>query len=381
MSEQPIVYPRRISHAPEVLVLGGGIIGLSIARALDDLGLRVDVLEAHQPGAGASNAAAGMLSPVAESPERPEFLRTLVEARNLWPDWAEQLRSETAIDLDFAQSGSLFPAFDTSEMEYLDRIRSAAQALGEPAETVDSQALQDGYPELSPKVRQALLLPDEARVDNTRVIEALSESLFRRGVIVHRQREVTKVHRDGDTLVTSGEGWHIASQFVVVAAGAWSSKIGGIPKLPLAPVRGQILSFHVPDWEWNGTIRCARYYAVKRGSGDLLVGATVEDAGFDASVTDSAKRDLVEFAHHLFPKLRWKAVHRHWAGLRPASSDGQPIIGPLAEEGVFAATGHYRNGILLAPWTAKLVAEFFKSGDESVFPASSSPERFRTKTP
>lgn len=377
MNEAPIVYPRRISHSPDVLVIGGGIIGLSIARALDDLGFRVDVLEAHAPGAGASNAAAGMLSPITESHERSAFLTTLLEGRNLWPRWAEELQSETAVDVDFSPSGALLPAFDTSQLESLDRIRNIAQQLDEPVESIDPQTLQSRYPEISPKVRQSLFLPGEATVDNVQVTRALSESLFRRGVIVHRQREVLEVAHEDESWQVSGEGWKISAAHVVVAAGAWTSRIRGLPKVELAPIRGQMISFQVPDWQWSGAIRCGRHYSVRRRTGEVLIGATVEDAGFDASTTESAQSELVQFAHELFPKLRWKAVQSHWAGLRPGTDDGRPILGPAGDEGLLLATGHYRNGILLAPWTASLVAEYFKSGDAEAFPEAYRPQRFQ----
>ncbi|MEM1247187.1 MAG: glycine oxidase ThiO [Acidobacteriota bacterium] len=378
MNEAPIVYPRRISHSPDVLVIGGGIVGLSIARALDDLGFRVDVLEAHTPGAGASNAAAGMLSPITESHERPDFLATLLEGRNLWPRWAEELQAETAIDVDFSPSGALLPAFDTAQLEGLDRIRSIAQELDEPVESVDPQALQSRYPEISPKVRQSLFLPGESTVDNVQVTSALSESLFRRGVIVHRQREVLDVVREGDSWRVSGEGWRVGAAHVVVAAGAWTPRIRGLPKIEMAPIRGQMISFHVPDWQWSGAIRCERHYSVRRRNGEVLIGATVEDAGFDASTTESAQSELVQFAHDLFPKLRWKAVQSHWAGLRPGTDDGRPVLGPAGdEEGLILATGHYRNGILLAPWTAARVAEFFK-GDADAFLEAYLPDRFHS---
>ncbi len=381
MSDSPIVYPRRISQSPDVVVIGGGIIGLSVARALQGLDLNVDVIEAHSPGAGASSAAAGMLSPLGESHDRPELARTLLEANRLWGAFAEGLESETGMGVGYAASGSLLPAFDTEQMESLDRIQAAADAVDEPFEAMEPADVERRYPELRGGVRRALRLPTDAIVDPVRAIEALSESLFRRGIIVHRQRTVERISEEGDGLVVQGDGWKVSAHSVVLAAGAWTNRIAGIGNVPVSPVRGQMISFLTPDWSWQGAIRTSRRYAVRRDTGELLVGATVEDAGFDASTTESARNELSDFAHSLFPKLRWKAVARHWSGLRPAMSDGIPVLGRLGSERIVVATGHYRNGVLLAPWTAKWIRRLFRDQQIDDLPEAYRPDRFGAPHP
>jgi glycine oxidase len=207
------------------------------------------------------------------------------------------------------------------------------------------------------------------------VAQAITESLRRRAVPVHRHCRIERVEPRRNTTLLHGAGFTIECGLLVIAGGAWSGSLEGLPRLPVRPVRGQMIAYDGLSWQLRGRVRHRHYYAVlDRSDHSLLVGATVEEAGFDAGLTEDGRLDLMGFAQELLPRLRWKAVSRHWSGLRPGTVDGLPILGRYAESPVLYATGHYRNGILLAPWTASAVADAVLRGQ--ALEPSWSPQRF-----
>lgn len=371
---------------PDILIVGGGIIGLACARELDRRRHRVAVLEGREPGSGASTAAAGLLSPLSEEHPSSEFLHLCLAARDLWCEWSVELEDATGVALGHDRSGALVPVLDEEDELYRDRLVGVARDADEPFETVKRDRLRRWVPDISPAAESALLLPGEHRVDNVQVMAALEADLARRAVPIHRQRPVRRIEavprrgQDGSGqhgVVVSGSGWRAQAALVVIAAGAWSAQIEGLPRPPVRPVRGQMISFEGTPWPWRGSIRTGSGYAVRRGPDRLLVGATVEEVGFDPSLTAAARGDLVAASTRLFPSLAGSTPSAHWAGLRPGSLDELPILGWPSDLPVIWATGHYRNGILLAPWTARHVAEMASASERSDPVDLLSPARFR----
>ncbi|MCB1056291.1 MAG: glycine oxidase ThiO [Acidobacteria bacterium] len=349
----------------DVLVLGGGIVGLACARELAGEGLRVEVLDSEPILAadgwrGASWAAAGMLAPLSEAPEAGALFDAARASRDLWPGFARELREESDLAVDHDASGALMAALTPEEEPWLDRLVAAGRRLGETVHEISPPAARAEIPDLPPATRRVLHLPGEHRVDNRQACRALEVAVERRGVPVLRDHRVHRVEVGTAGITAHGHGWQRSAERLVVAAGAWSGSIPGLPPLPLEPVRGQMLRFEDAAWPWAGTLRGAGIYAVRRGTASVLVGATEELVGFDRATTPEGRHKLVEAVRRLLPALARSEPAEHWAGLRPGTPDHLPILGPLAGEDprLLVATGHYRHGILMAPWTAREITSW-----------------------
>ena len=342
---------------PDVLVLGGGIIGLACARELALRGVRVEVVERLPAGAEASLAAAGMLSPFSEAIPPGPFLDICRESRNLWGPWVAALEEETGLTVDYDTSGSLLVALGEEDEAELDRALRNAREMGEPAEEVEIPALRHWVPDITPAVRRAVHLTGEHRVDNVQLCAVLALALQKLGVTIHYDSEVERVERrqPEGTVLIHGRHWRKEARLLVLAAGAWSGRIPELPPLPLRPVRGQMLLLGGVEWPWRGIVRQGHLYVVRRGATGLLVGATVEEAGFDKHNTVEGIEDLLAFVRRFLPGTAKSRLESIWAGLRPGTPDDLPIVGRIPGWPVLAATGHFRNGILLAPWTAREV--------------------------
>ena len=361
---------------PDILVLGGGIIGLACARELALRGLRVEIVERLPAGAEASMAAAGILSPLADFPAPGPFLDACRASRDLWGPWVAALEAETGLTVEYDTSGSLWVALEEKDETELDRLAFMARELGEQAEELDLAALRRWVPDISPEVRRALHLPGEHRVDNVQVCAVLAQAVQKLGVIIHYDSEAERVeHRPEGTVLVSGNHWRKEARLLVLAAGAWSGLIPELPPLPVRPVRGQIVLLGGIEWPWSGSVRRGSSYVVRRGSTGLLVGSTLEEVGFDKHNTVEGVEDLLAFARRLLPGIGKARLETVWAGLRPGTADDLPIVGPLPRWPAIAATGHYRSGILLAPWTAREVARLAFAAGEAEIPAFS-PRRF-----
>ena len=348
---------------PDVLIAGGGIIGLACARELALAGFKVELLERLSAGNEASLAAAGMLSPIADAEIRTPgpLLDACRESRDLWLSWVPALAEETGLSIEHDTSGTILVALDDHEEAWLDRVAAAARSLGELVEEIDGGVLSRWVPDASPGVRRSLLLPGEHRVDNVQACTVLDIAARKAGAVITHGAEVERIERAGDGVRLVCQDRDREAGVLVLAAGAWSGHIPGLPLLPVRPVRGQMLLLGGVDWPWSGSLRGPHVYAVRRGATGLLVGATVEETGFSSLNTVSGIEGLLRFVRHALPGLDQARLETTWAGLRPGTPDDLPLIGWVPRWPVLAATGHYRNGILLAPWTSREIARLASS--------------------
>jgi glycine oxidase len=370
--------------SPDVLILGGGIIGLSIARELANAGVAAEVLERLPAGAEASLAAAGMLSPLAETPADDPFFRACRASRDLWAHLVPALEEETGLSIDYDTEGTLMVAFDGEDERQLEQLLATAREVGEPAMEIEPADFHR-LPDLSPAARRALFLPGEHRVDNVQAMAALHLAARHAGATLTYGAEVRQVRiaADGGSVEVDCAELTRRAARLVVAGGAWSGSVMGLPPLPVSPVRGQMLLLGGIGWPFQGSVRSGHGYAVRRGVTGLVVGSTAEDAGFAAHTTAGGIGRLLDLALRLFPALAGARLEATWAGLRPGTPDGWPLLGPLPDSPAIAATGHYRNGILLAPWTAAQIARLVTFGEAPdlapfspsrlAFPASAKP--------
>lgn len=355
----------------DVVIVGAGVIGASVARELAAAGFSVVAVDRVPPGGGAASAAAaGILSPQAEADRASAFLDLCLESRALFPRLVEDLRAETGIDVPYRTTGTLYLAMDNKQEEKLERRYVWQSAAGLPVERISPGRLHTLEPSLASGTRIGLLFPYDHQIDNAELTRALVASAERRGVHFRSGVGVSAVMAENGkvTGVALGPGRIYASR-VVVCGGAWSGLLDtGGPRLPVVPVRGQIVAIEGGDVGIDRVIITESGYLVPRLDGRILVGSTMEWVGFDARTTAGAIGRLLDFAQATAPALEQAPVAGIWAGLRPATEDGLPILGPAGPpwpEGLFFSTGHFRNGILLAPVSAQLLSEAIVSGRTS----------------
>jgi glycine oxidase len=350
-----------MAETTDVVIVGGGVIGLSIAYALAREGMRPTVLDRRELGREASWAGAGLIPPVAErAPGNPAGALRSWSAR-LYPDWAAVLREETGIDTGYRRTGGVDVAWTELEEQVLRATAGQWRAEGIAYERLAPGDAARVEPALHPGLRAVYFLPDRAQVRNPWLLRALAEALARRGVPLKPWHCVEgyslRGHRVEAVRTSAGA---IACGLVVVAAGAWSGDLLqpiGV-RMPTPPLKGQIVLLKGQRPLIGRIVEHGKNYLVPRGDGRVLVGATEEDKGFDTRPTLWATRNLLEEALRLCPVLSQAEVEATWAGLRPGSVDGKPYIGPAPDfENLIVATGHKRAGLQLAPATAELVAD------------------------
>lgn len=345
----------------DVVVVGGGIIGCAVAREAARSGHRVTLLEAERAGRGATVAAAGMLSPLVETGGNEAFRRLGLASLDLYPAWTEALREESGVDPALLPCGRLRVALTPREGEELDLLLARALAHDPGARRVEGTELGRAFPGLDPGIRSGLLLERDHQVDNRLLARALVRAALRAGVRVREGAEVREILRSGGRVigVALQDGTRIEAPRVVLAAGAWGGQLRGIPHPPpLVPVRGQMVALGPVPGLPPRLLEGAGVYVVPRRTGRILVGATVERVGFRKTVTPEGVSTLLRGVRRLLPLLRTVPPTEVWAGLRPGTPDDLPLLGPDPHlEGLEYAGGHFRNGILLAPITARLVLE------------------------
>jgi glycine oxidase len=347
-----------------VAVAGGGAIGLAVAWRAAQRGLRVTVLERGAPGSGASAVAAGMLAPITEaSSVEPQLLDLGLASAAAYPAFVEELQEASEIDPGYLRCGSLLVARDSDEADALERELELRRGLGLDVTRLRPSEARRREPALSPTIRLALEIPEDHAIDPRCLTAALAEACRHAGVALQAGVEVTAITLDSDRVggVRLADGGTLQADHVVIAAGAWAGLVEGIPeiaRIAVRPVKGQILRLHDPAGAGllNRVLRMAGGYLVPRGDGRYVLGATMEERGFDTTVTAGAAFELLREAIELVPGTDELVVDELSAGLRPATGDNLPAVGPGAIPGLHWATGHHRNGILLTPVTAEIAA-------------------------
>lgn len=358
-----------------VLVVGGGIIGCATAYELAKSGCEVMLFERSTPGAEASSAAAGLLAPLGESTETT-FARLALASWRLYPDVVRELEERTGIDVEHVTRGTIYPMAATQTHGDAEAWALVPEFGVEVLEGKDVQALE---PALSPRVRHAVFVKGDQWLNNQRLVLAYAQAAAAAGVELRAGENVSRVIVEGGRArAVVAEGDRIDGDAVLLAAGAWTSELvasfGG--RLRVEPRRGQMIALaHVPavlTYCVHGEA-----YLAPRPSGELLIGATVERAGFQRAVTAEGIAGLLRAAIELVPSLRDLPIARTWCGFRPWAPDGLPILGPwpgIAR--LFVATAHFRNGILLAPVTAQLMTGWITGGQPGVDVTEFLPDRF-----
>ena len=365
------------------VVIGGGVIGLAVARALARRGLEgVTLIERARLGAEASNAAGGMLAAQSEADCADAFLELACASRAAYPAFAQTLREETGIDIELERTGTLYLALSREDEALIEHRYRWQRRAGLPVERLSADEARALEPSISTHVRGALRFPLDAQVENRRLVAALIVAARMYGVrlITGTHVESISIERGQVTGVETARGC-VQSPLVVVAGGAWASFVtlsdSRVPPVRIEPVRGQMLCFEALQRPFRHVIYSPRGYVVPRQDGRLLAGSTTEHAGFDKRVTLAGLNTITTHALEIAPVIGDLPLIDTWAGLRPRSLDDLPVIGACRDvRGLLYATGHYRNGILLAPITAELIAEQVVSGATPSLLKTFSPDRF-----
>lgn len=379
------------TEAHDTIVVGAGLIGLCVGWRAATLGLDVAVLERDDrlPGSKESSAAtavaAGMLAPVTEATFGENALLALnLESARRYPAFLDELTAQTGLDLAPVSRGTLAVAVDRDQLEALRRLHAFQRSLGLEATWLGHAACRELEPSLHPSVRGGVLVRGDREVDPRRVARAAAAALGAAGGSIRYGAAVTGITMRGGraTGVCLSDGTAVAGGTVVLAAGCWSGGLDGVPReigASLRPVKGQILRLRSrPDDPPLVThvIRTEEMYLVPRAGGGMVLGATVEERGYDRSLTAGAVFELLRAAAEALPGVRELEIVEAGAGLRPATPDNGPLIGHTSVDGLIAATGHFRNGILLAPVTADAVAALLSGGEAPAVVAPFGPSRF-----
>lgn len=384
---------RLADGSTDVVVIGGGAIGCATAWELARRGARVTLLERGVPGRESTWAAAGMLSPLGESPRDDAYLALSIASLDRYAAFAESLQAAIGEDLEYRTDGKLYVALEEAKRPALDAVFGRGAAFG--VERLDAERARSLEPALSESVTGAVLVRRDHRIDNRRLGAALAAAAASAGVDVRAHtpaREVRTTPRPGGGVavreVVDDAGTAIPARSVVIAAGAWSGALAGLAyPVPVRPVRGQMFSVRageVAPCEAAGApllervIMTSDCYVIPRANGTVLVGATVEDVGFAPGPTPFGIRTLAAAAAAALPVLGELPIVETWAGYRPGTPDEMPILGADPDvEGLYYATGHFRSGILLAPITAEIIADLITGAAPAVEIAPFGVQRFR----
>ncbi|MFJ4470574.1 glycine oxidase ThiO [Streptomyces sp. NPDC089424] len=375
------------ARTSDVLVIGGGIIGLVTAWRAAQRGLATAVLD-PEPGGGAAQVAAGMLAAVTELHYGEQTLLglNLASARR-YPDFAAELTEFTGQDLGYRRCGTLAVALDADDRAHLRELHALQQRSGLESEWLSGRDCRRLEPMLAPGVRGGLRVDGDHQIDPRRLAAALVTACERAGVVFHREwAERLLVVRERAAGVVTRAGTEVAAGRVVLAAGSLSGRLAGVPDAvvpPVRPVKGQVLRLTVPPAHApflsrtvRAMVRGSHVYLVPRESGELVVGATSEEMGWDTTVTAGGVYELLRDAHELIPGLTELPLTETRAGLRPASPDNAPLLGPTGLDGLLLATGHHRNGVLLTPVTGDVMAHVLTTGELPDEARPFTPKRF-----
>ncbi|MBR8641200.1 glycine oxidase ThiO [Streptomyces tuirus] len=379
------------TRTSDVLVIGGGIIGLVTAWRAAQRGFATAVLD-PEPGGGAAQVAAGMLAAVTELHYGEQTLLglNLASARR-YPDFAAELTELTGHDLGYRRCGTLAVALDADDRAHLRELHALQQHSGLESQWLSGRECRRLEPMLAPGVRGGLRVDGDHQIDPRRLAGALVAACEQAGVVFHRVwAERLTVARDRATGVVTTDGTELGAGQVVLAAGSLSGRLAGVPEdvlPPVRPVKGQVVRLTMPQRHGpflsrtvRAVVRGSHVYLVPRESGELVVGATSEEMGWDTTVTAGGVYELLRDAHELVPGITELPLTETRAGLRPGSPDNAPLLGPTELDGLLLATGHYRNGVLLTPVTGDALAHALATGELPGEARPFTPKRFSTAT-
>ncbi|MGW7047528.1 glycine oxidase ThiO [Streptomyces avermitilis] len=377
------------THTSDVLVVGGGIIGLVTAWRAAQRGFATAVVD-PDPGGGAAQVAAGMLAAVTELHYGEQTLLglNLASARR-YPDFAAELTEATGLDLGYRRCGTLAVALDADDRAQLRELHALQRRSGLESEWLNGRECRRLEPMLAPGVRGGLRVDGDHQIDPRRLAKALVVACERAGVVFHRVwAERLFLVRGRAAGVVTRDGAEPAAGQIVLAGGSLSGQLAGVPDdvlPPVRPVKGQVLRLTVPkryapflSRTVRAVVRGSQVYLVPRESGELVVGATSEELGWDTTVTAGGVYELLRDAHELVPGITELPLTETRAGLRPGSPDNAPLLGPTELDGLLLATGHFRNGVLLTPVTGDAMAHVLTTGELPDVARPFTPRRFST---
>ncbi|HZO80150.1 MAG TPA: glycine oxidase ThiO [Candidatus Binataceae bacterium] len=369
----------------KAIVVGGGIIGCSVAWRLAAEGVATTVLERGRIGQEASWAAAGMIAPQAEADGPGPFFDLCLKARDRFEAIVDRLAHESGIDPEYDRAGILYVALDAAERSELERRARWQRAVGAPVEELSGSEARRLEPALSPQALYALHLPSNRRTDNRKLTRAYAAAARKAGAELVEGVRVDGIATRGGRAggVVSDDGAVREADVVVVAAGAWAGELRGLEadRVRLHPVRGQIVCFEAEPGALGPALFSLRGYLVPRRDGRLLAGSTMEEAGFNKTVTLAGLEKIVRGAAAMVPGLGGTAFREAWAGLRPATRDLWPVLGPSPSvPNVLWAAGHFRSGILLSALTGEIIADLVAGRRPAIDLAPFSPARLREQS-
>jgi glycine oxidase len=371
---------------PKTVVIGAGVIGLGIAWRLAQAGCTVAVYDKAEAGRGASWAAAGMLAAAVETePGEEPLLPLTLESQRRWPGFARELEAASGVSVQYRDEGTLVVALNRDDAETMRHSFEFQKSLGLEIEWLNAAEARHREPHLKPGIAAAVYSRNDHQVENRALAQALTAACRIAGVAIHEHCPVAEVVIAGRQArgIETARGREDA-EIVVLAAGAWSREIGGIPgahQPPVRPIKGQMLALQMDPQAplLRHVVWLPRVYLAPRLDGRLIVGATVEERGFDTSLTAGGMLALLEGAWRGVPSIEELPIAESWVGFRPGSRDDAPMLGPSGIDGLVVATGHHRNGILLTPVTADLVSDYILTGRLPEMALPFDPQRF-TKT-
>lgn len=363
-----------------VAVIGAGIIGAAIADALVARGARVSMYEMRSPGQGASQASAGVLCPYTEATPGSPLMTLGTRSLAMWDSWVDSLRSRTTLPFHYARSGTLEIALDADEADHLRRSAERLSAKGVAHESLDGAGLRAFEPSVTASAIGGLFIGAHGHVHVSALVRALMDAARQRGATCETPTEIIHVEQKRDVVHVRVGSRVDEVDHVVIAAGSWSGRVrvADVAAFPVRPIRGQLLHLTWPTAiPPQRSVWGSRCYTVPWPDGSLLVGATIEDVGFDERTTVAGVRELLSAVEALLPDARQAALESVRVGLRPVTADHLPLIGPLERHPrITLATGHYRNGVLLAPYTADVVSRQILDNDCDPMLDLTRPERF-----
>ncbi|RFS85392.1 glycine oxidase ThiO [Actinomadura spongiicola] len=368
----------------EIVIVGAGVIGLATAWRTAAGGATVTLVD-PEPASGATAVAAGMLTPVSELTYGEEpLLRLGLASRDRYGAFVAELEELTGLDTGHRTDGIIEVAFDADDLRYLDDLRRFQDSLGIPTEALTGRECRRLEPMLAPGVRGGLLAPEDGSIDPRRLAPALLAAAERLGVrVVRRRAAEIVIERDTAVGVRLDDGTEIRADRVLLAAGSWSGDLAGLPPgtvPPVRPVKGQVIRLRARTpfvgRSTRGLVKGSSVYLVPRLDGEIVVGATQEELGFDTRVTAGGLWELLRDARELLPGVTELEFTEVSAGLRPGSPDNAPVMGPSALPGLFVGTGHFRNGILLAPVSADILSAMLLDGPVPEVAGPFTPGRF-----